>query len=200
MTEAARHTTIEDAQGLSLGVFLCALALQFLTFAGLITGQTAGIAVILSYLGGWPFGLVFFLINIPFYILAWFRLGRVFTFKSLMSVTALSVLTEVLPKGLALESLSPLLAALIFGSLTGVGLLVMFRHNGSLGGLGVLALLVQDKTGFRAGYVQLAADAVIFSAAFLLFPPGTVLWSVLGAVILNLIIAINHRHDRYIAT
>lgn len=200
MAEAARHTTIEDAQGLSLGVFLCALALQFLTFAGLITGQTAGIAVILSYLGGWPFGLVFFLINIPFYILAWFRLGRVFTFKSLMSVTALSVLTEVLPKGLALESLSPLLAALIFGSLTGVGLLVMFRHNGSLGGLGVLALLVQDKTGFRAGYVQLAADAVIFSAAFLLFPPGTVLWSVLGAVILNLIIAINHRRDRYIAT
>ena len=47
--------------------------------------------------------------------------------------------------------------------------------------------------------VQLAADAVIFSAAFLLFPPGTVLWSVLGAVVLNMTLAINHRPGRYMA-
>ena len=200
MTLPARHTKLEDLQGLGLGVFLCAFALQFLTYAGLITGQTAGIAVILSYVTGWPFGAVFFVINIPFYALAWLRLGPQFTVKSLISVTALSVITEVLPQGFAIAHLETPLAAVIFGCLTGVGLLVMFRHNGSLGGLGVVALLMQDKLGLRAGYVQLAADAVIFSVALLLFDWTIVLWSLLGAVIVNLIIAINHRRDRYIAT
>jgi uncharacterized membrane-anchored protein YitT (DUF2179 family) len=76
----------------------------------------------------------------------------------------------------------------------------MFRHNGSLGGLGVIALLAQDCFGVRAGYVQLAFDSVIFAIAAMLFPLPIVLWSVMGAIILNLIIAINHRRDRYIAT
>lgn len=76
----------------------------------------------------------------------------------------------------------------------------MFRHNGSLGGIGVMALYVQDSTGFKAGYVQLMVDVAIFSIAFLLFDPGTVLYSLLGAVVMNLIITFNHRRDRYIAT
>lgn len=200
MTTSARHTPLEDLQGIGLGVFLCALALQFLTYAGLITGQTAGIAVILSYVTGWSFGAVFFVINIPFYALAWMRLGPQFTLKSLLSVTALSVLTEAMPHGFVIGQVQTPLAAIIFGSLTGVGLLVMFRHNGSLGGLGVVALLMQDRLGVRAGYVQLAADAVIFGIALFLLPATVVLWSLLGAVIVNLIIAINHRRDRYIAT
>ena len=200
MSPPTRHSLIEDLQGISLGVFLCALGIQVLTHVGLITGQTAGIAVIVSYLTGWSFGLVFFGINIPFYILAWFRLGPAFTVKSLISVTLLSVGTEVLPLGLRFEHLSTPLGAVMFGALTGLGLLAMFRHNGSLGGLGVLALILQDRFGYRAGYVQLAADAVIFSVALLLFPWPVVAWSVLGAVVLNLIIAINHRRDRYVAT
>lgn len=200
MKDAARHTVTEDAQGFALGVFLCAIALQFLTHAGLITGQTAGIAVIISYLTGWSFGVVFFVINLPFYLLAWLRLGPQFTAKSLISVTALSGLTLIIPDHISFAQLSTPLAAIIFGALTGVGLLVIFRHNGSLGGLGVVALIVQDKTGFRAGYVQLCADAVIFSVALFLFPLATVLWSLLGAVVINLIIAINHRRDRYVAT
>ena len=197
---SAKHTLTEDAQGFALGVFLCALSLQFLTHAGLITGQTAGIAVIISYMTGWSFGVVFFVINLPFYVLAWMRLGPQFTAKSLISVTALSALTLILPDQISFAQLSTPMAAITFGALTGVGLLVIFRHNGSLGGLGVVALLVQDKTGFRAGYVQLCADALIFGVALFLFPFMVVVWSLLGAVVLNLIIAINHRRDRYIAT
>lgn len=200
MTQPDKHSLTEDAQGFALGVFLCALSLQFLTFAGLITGQTAGIAVITSYLTGWSFGVVFFVINLPFYVLAWMRLGPQFTFKSLISVTALSGLTLILPDQIAFAELSTPMAAITFGALTGVGLLVIFRHNGSLGGLGVVALIVQDKTGFRAGYVQLCADAVIFGVALFLFPATVVFWSLLGAIVLNIIIAINHRRDRYIAT
>lgn len=196
----SQHSLIDDIQGISLGVFLAGVAVHLLTTLGLITGQTAGVAVIISYLTGYSFGVVFFLINVPFYVLAWRRLGPVFTIKSLISVTALSVMTEIIPMGMVFAYLDPALGAVLFGALTGVALLALFRHNGSLGGLGVVALLIQDNTGFRAGWVQLIFDAIVFGIAFLLFPAWVVLYSLLGAVVLNLIIAINHRRDRYIAT
>ncbi len=195
-----QHTALDDVQGLGIGIFLCGAGIHILTSAGLITGQTAGIAVILSYLTGWSFGAVFFVINLPFYIVAYRRLGLEFTLKSLASVTLLSVVTELLPQGWSVGQIHPALAAVLFGTMVGLGLLAMFRHNGSLGGLGVVALVVQDSTGFKAGYVQLIVDAVIFAIGFLLFPFWVILWSLLGAVVLNLVIAFNHRRDRYIAT
>jgi len=199
-TQISTHSLFDDAQGISLGVFLASVGLHLLTTLGLITGQTAGIAVIISYLSGFSFGAVFFLVNLPFYVLAWRRLGKVFTIKSLISVTLLSILTEIIPPGMVFSHLDPLLGALTFGALTGVALLVLFRHNGSLGGLGVVALLIQDTTGFRAGWVQLIFDLCLFGLAFFLFDPALVIYSLLGAVVINLIIAINHRRDRYVAT
>ncbi|SFS49741.1 Uncharacterised 5xTM membrane BCR, YitT family COG1284 [Sulfitobacter marinus] len=193
------HNLTDDIQGLSLGVFLCGLGMHVLTSVGLITGQTAGLAVIIAYLSGYSFSLVFFAINLPFYFIAYKRLGIEFTIKSLISVTLLSVVTTLLPLGFTIEKLDPALGAVIFGSLVGLGLLAMFRHNGSLGGLGVIALLVQDTTGFKAGWVQLITDAVIFAVALFLFPASVVIYSLLGAVVLNLIITFNHRRDRYIA-
>ena len=198
-TSESLHSLMDDIQGLSLGVFLAGIGLHMLTTLGLITGQTAGIAVIISYLSGYAFGVVFFLVNLPFYVLAWRRLGGSFTIKSLISVTLLSILTEIIPLGMVFSHLDPLLGALTFGALTGVALLVLFRHNGSLGGLGVVALLIQDTTGFRAGWVQLIFDVCLFGLAFFLFDPVLVLYSLLGAVVINLIIAINHRRDRYVA-
>ena len=179
---------------------MAGVGVHMLTTAGLITGQTAGIAVIISYLTGYSFGLVFFVVNIPFYAVAWKRLGTAFTVKSLLSVSLLSVLTEVIPLGMVFSNLDPLLGAITFGALTGLGLLALFRHNGSLGGLGVIALLIQDTTGFRAGWVQLIFDGALFGLAFFLFDPVIVMYSLVGAVVLNLIITINHRRDRYIAT
>lgn len=194
------HTTMDDIQGLGLGVFLCGLGMHVLTHVGLLTGQTAGIAVIISYLTGWSFGAVFFVVNLPFYALAYRRLGLEFTIKSLISVTLLSLITDLLPLGFTIEALHPGLGAVVFGATVGIGLLAMFRHNGSLGGLGVVALLIQDRYGFKAGYVQLISDAVIFAVAAFLFPLSVVGWSLLGAVVLNLVITFNHRRDRYIAT
>ncbi|MBJ3763029.1 YitT family protein [Maribius pontilimi] len=199
-SQTKSHTWIEDAQGIVFGTFMCALGLQFLTFLGLVTGQTAGLAVIVSYLTGWPFGAVFFVVNLPFYWLAWQRMGRIFTVKSLISVTLLSGMVELLPAGLTLAHVTPALGALIVGALTGAGLLALFRHGGSLGGIGVVALYLQDRFGLKAGYVQLGFDAALFSVAAFLFPPSLVFYSLLGAVVLNLIIAVNHRRDRYIAT
>lgn len=44
------HHLYEDAMAFALGTAMCALGILFLTHAGLTTGQTAGLGVLLSYL------------------------------------------------------------------------------------------------------------------------------------------------------
>ncbi len=191
------HSKIEDAQAFVLGTALCALGVTMLTHLGLITGQTAGLAVLLSYATGLSFGLVFFAINLPFYWLAWVRMGPRFTIKSFVCVALVSVMAETFPQLIVFDYLDPLLGAVLVGAVTGLGLIVLFRHGASLGGIGVLALFLQDRTGFRAGYTQLIFDLCLFAAAFAIIAPGLVLYSLAGAVVANLIIATNHRPDRY---
>lgn len=193
-----RHTPVEDAQGLATGVVMCTMGLVILTHLGLITGQTAGLAVVISYLTGLSFGPVFFVINLPFYLFAIRAMGWEFTLKSLACVAVLSLATELVPLGFAIERLDPVLGTVMFGVVTGIGLLAIFRHKASLGGLGVVALWIQDRYGIRAGYIQLGFDAVLFAAAAFLFPLSVVMYSLLGAVVLNALIAFNHRRDWYV--
>lgn len=193
------HTIFEDAQAFILGTAMCALGITFLTHLGLITGQTAGLAVLVSYLTGWSFGAVFFVVNLPFWALALLRMGLRFTVKSVIAVSLVSVMTDTLPQVLVIERLSAPVGAALAGGCTGLGLIVLFRHGASLGGVGVLALFLQDRLGFRAGWTQLIFDAFLFSAAVFVLDPLLVVWSLFGAVVVNLIIAVNHRRDRYVA-
>ncbi len=197
MTKNTKHSVSDDAQAFLLGTALAAFAVTMITHLGLITGQTAGLAVLISYLTGWSFGTVFFAVNLPFYGLAWLRMGPLFTLKSFICVALVSGFSELFPGYISFETLNPILGAALIGGITGLGLVVLFRHGASLGGIGVLALYLQDKTGFRAGYTQLLFDLCLFAVAFFVLMPQLVLYSLLGAVIANLIIATNHRPDRY---
>ncbi|NPD16916.1 YitT family protein [Xinfangfangia sp. D13-10-4-6] len=199
MSDTTSHSLVDDAQGLIFGTLMCALGLQFLTHSGLITGQTAGLALVISYATGWGFGAVFFVVNLPFYWFGYRRLGLRFTIKSLISVALLSAFAQILPHYLSFQTLHPLLAGILFGFVTGAGLLALFRHGSSLGGIGIVALMIQDRSGFRAGWTQMIFDLVLFTVALIWIAPDRVLWSLPGVVILNLVLAINHRRDRYIA-
>lgn len=198
MTDTQRHTMLEDAQGIAFGVTLAGFGIVLLTHLGLVTGQTAGLAVLVSYATGWSFGPVFFVINLPFYWLGWKRMGTAFVIKTFVSVAGLSLMSMFIPRWFELGIVNPWFGAVLFGLLSGSALLALFRHGASLGGIGILALILQDRTGFRAGNTQLLFDAALFAAAFLILDPAIVGLSFLGAIVTNLVIAINHRRDRYI--
>jgi len=200
VTQPTSHTALDDAQGLAFGAIMCAFGVLILTGAGLVTGQTAGLAVLISYMTGYSFGVVFFLINLPFYALAWFRLGPSFTFKTFACVLAISAVSLVIGDLVVVLPANPAVAAVLFGMIAGAGLLAIFRHRASLGGVGIVAYDLQERLGWRAGWVQLGFDLVLFAVALLVLPANLVLWSLLGAAVLNAIIGINHRGDRYIAT
>lgn len=192
-----RHPLWEDALALLLGTAMVALGIAFYSHAGLLTGGTVGLAFLFKYLAGWPFGLVFFLLNIPFYLLAIWRMGWAFTLRTFCAVGLVSLLAELTPGWVSFAQLNLYYAALFGGFAMGIGLLMLFRHRASLGGVNILALYLQERFGVRAGNFQMGIDALIVMAAAFIVPPEKVLLSVLGAVALNLVLAINHRADRY---
>ena len=193
------HSRTEDAVALFTGVLLISVGVAFFTSAGLLTGGTAGLAFLVHYATGWSFGKVFFVLNLPFYWLAWRKLGGAFTLKTFAAVLLLSVLTDLQSRFLQIAQLQPLYAAVAGGLITGTGFLVLFRHRCSLGGVGILALYLQDRHGWRAGKVQMAVDCGIVLLALFTVEPLRVAWSIAGAVALNLVLAMNHRPGRYMA-
>jgi uncharacterized membrane-anchored protein YitT (DUF2179 family) len=99
---------------------------------------------------------------------------------------------------LPVAHLDPFYAAVVGNVLCGVGILILFRHRASLGGFNIVALILQDRFGLRAGYVLMAVDTVVVLVSLVAVPPLNVLVSALGAVLLNLILALNHRPGRYL--
>ncbi|WP_117195280.1 YitT family protein [Rhizobium terrae] len=197
-SSSGRHSILEDIQGIVAGSMLAALGVTLLSAAHLLIGGTAGLGFLLRYSANLSFGTAFFLLNLPFYWLAYRRLGFVFTVKTFAAVTTTSALTGLLPQLIAIEHIQPVMAALFGGLLIGCGMLILFRHRASLGGFGILALYLQERFGWRAGFVQLGLDGVVLALAFFVASPLVIICSILAAVTLNLTLAINHRTDRYI--
>ena len=194
---AIRHSLLEDAQAILVAPLFVAFAVLLFRQAGLLTGGTVGVAFLIHYASGWPMGAVVFAINLPFYIFAVRSMGWAFTIKTFVCVSLLAIYTEMLPSLVSLQTINPVFAAVMGGFLAGVGLLILIRHKASLGGLGVLAIHLQNTKGWRAGKVQMAADFAIVGAALLIRDPASVVLSIIGALALNLVIAVNHKAGRY---
>ena len=198
MQAPERHRAYEDAQALLTGTLLAGLGIVLFNQAGLLTGGTVGLALLLNYSAGMDLSLAMLVVNAPFYALACLRMGREFTLKTLAAVALTALFVRLLPHGLSFTHLSPVLAAVLGGLLAGMGMLVLFRHQASLGGLNVLAIYLQEKSGLSAGKTQLALDVAILAAGGLLL--GDLLRlasSLLAIVVLNGVLAINHRPGRY---
>jgi len=196
--DALRHRPYEDVQALLTGTLFVAMGVVMFGHSGLLTGGTAGIAFLIHYATGWNFGLVFFAINLPFYGLAWKRMGQAFTLKTFAAVGLLSVFVNLLPQLVSFMNLSVIFTAVMGGLLMGTGMLMLFRHKASLGGFNVLVLYLQERFGWRAGRIQMALDCAIVLASFALVDWQHVALSVLGAVMLNQTLATNHRAGRYL--
>ncbi|MBB4050871.1 uncharacterized membrane-anchored protein YitT (DUF2179 family) [Devosia subaequoris] len=198
LSTPSQHKLHEDLFAMLIGTMLVSLGIAFYAQVQLTTGSSAGLALLLQYITGIPFGWLFFAINLPFYALAWWRMGLPFTLKTIASVAMVSYFTSQIPAWIGIERIDPLFAALVGGGLMGLGILSLFRHKASVGGINILALFLQENFGIRAGYFQLGVDAVILVIAFFVLPFDRVLYSILGALVLNMIIALNHRPGRYV--
>lgn len=192
-----RHSPLEDAVAFLLGTILVSIGLEFFRDAGLLIGGTAGIAFIVHYMTGLDLGVVYFAINIPFYVISFWAMGWVFTVKTFIAVALLSAETTVMPKLLTIAHIEPLYAAFAGGLILGMGILALVRHKASLGGLNMIAFYLQNRKGWRAGKIQMGFDCVILLSALITLDWQHVALSICAALSMNLMIALNHRPGRY---
>lgn len=195
--EPPKHTLIDDIQGIIIGSLLASFGIAIFTHMNFLVGGTAGIAFLTQYATPLTFGPVFFIINLPFYYLAIKKMGWEFTIKTFLAVFMVSFLAETVPLVFEFGTINPWFAAIFGGFLIGSGLLMLFRHKASLGGLNIMAIFLQDYYDISAGKFQMVVDAVIILAALFIVDWKAVAFSILASLALNIILAINHKPGRY---
>lgn len=198
--ESTKHGVAEDLLAILTGTFIASLGLFLVQVSGTVTGGTAGLALLLSYTIDLPFGLIFLAVNLPFFVLAVSKKGWNFVIRTGLSVGIFSLMASLHPTEIAQIDIDPVYAGLAGNLLAGMGLLVLFRHGSSLGGFNIFALIVQERMGLRAGYVQMILDVIVVAVSLTVVSPPKVLLSAAGAVVLNIVLAFNHRPGRYTGT
>ncbi|MET3504391.1 YitT family protein [Halalkalibacter oceani] len=150
-----------------LGLVLTSVGLHLLDIHQLTFGGTAGLATVLTFLTPWSWAVLFFFVNLPFFLMSVKELGKWFTLSSFMSITAISVIRDGLTLLPTVEML-PWLAAIVAGILIGVGVTFVLNNGSSLGGIHILALYIDHRWGVNRGWTIFVSDLlIVLSAAFL---------------------------------
>jgi uncharacterized membrane-anchored protein YitT (DUF2179 family) len=200
MPEGISHSLFDDVQAILLASLFMSFGVALFTRQEFLIGGTAGVAFLGSYASSWSFGQLFFVINIPFYGLALWRLGWFFTLKTFFAVGLVSILSDWIPQWIVIDSSIPLFAAIFGGSMMGAGLLMLFRHKASLGGLNILSLYLSKYHNVNAGRFQMVVDVVIIILAIYIVDIWATIYSVIAAICMNAVLAINFKKGRYLAS
>ena len=126
------------------GTFIMAASVSFFLLPNeLSSGGFSGIATIIYYIFKVPMGITIVVLNIPLIILASFKIGKNFIFKSIIGTSALSLFIDFLDKFQPLTN-DKFLACIYGGILTGIGTSLILKANASTGGSDLLSLIIKE--------------------------------------------------------
>lgn len=178
------------------GAFLYAAGINlFVVPAGLYTGGLMGICQVirtilveLLHLNFQSFdiaGVIYYIINVPVFIIAFTRIGRKFFVKTVATVTAITLFMSVLPTKMIVED--AMAACIVGGIISGAGVGIMLRMGASGGGMDVVGvLLTKWKRDFSVGKVNLLVNLVLYGSCLFLFDVEVVIYSVIYAAVYSL--------------
>lgn len=179
---------IKQGIGIISGAFIVAVSINTFILANQIAdGGITGIAIILHYLFHWDVGLSVFILNTPLFILGYKAVGRQLLFLSILGVGTFSTALK-LTAGMSAVTTDTLLAAVFGGLVTGIGMGIIFRFRGSLGGTDILAIVLNRKTPFSVGQIILGLDVVVFLGAALIFEPEMAMYAMIYMFIASKVI------------
>lgn len=136
----------------------------------LLSGGVSGIAIIFYYLFGLPIGLQIFLLNVPLLFMAYRLLGKSYTIITIYGTILFAFTIDAFKFLASYTPLSdPLLAAITGGIISGIGSGLIFRVNGSAGGLDIVAAIVKKYYSFNFGFVSFSFNVFIMLIAATLF-------------------------------
>lgn len=170
---------LKQFAGIILGAITVAVSINtFIISNQIADGGLTGLAIILHYLFNWEVGLTVFILNIPLFILGFKIIGKRLLLLSILGVGVFSTAIN-LTRGLPPVTNNSLLASIFGGLITGIGMGIIFRSRGSLGGTDILAILLTRKTPFSVGQILLGIDTVIFLGAAILFEPEMAMYAMI---------------------
>lgn len=154
-----------------LGGLISAVGINaFLVPHHFLSGGISGIAMILYFLFGWPIGLMIALLNIPLFIAAYRLLDKEYTIGALYGMIVFASAVDA-TRFLATLNLvdDTVLAAIYGGVIGGIGSGLIFRVNGSGGGLDIIVAILKKYYAFNMGLAGFAINCVIMVVAAALF-------------------------------
>lgn len=160
-------------QYLSVGVgcLLSAVAINsFLVPHHLLSGGVSGIAIILYYLFNFPIGMQILVMNIPLFYAAYRLLGKEYTLKTLYGTALFSFFVDAtgyLANFTVVDD--PILSAITGGIVTGIGSGLIFKANGSGGGLDIVSSIIKKYYSMNVGAASFALNCMIMLVAAILF-------------------------------
>lgn len=162
---------------LALGSAICALAVNcFLIPHGFLSSGITGVALIIYYkFSAISVGGLYFLVNIPIFCIGWFFVGKRFILYTVWGMTLYSTMLYLLDFKVLLND--HMLAAVIAGGLTGLGVAIMLRSYGSGGGSEILCVIMNKFLSLSIGTGAIIINSIILLVSAKLFPMEKVLYT-----------------------
>ena len=169
---------INDYFFIIVGLSLYAFSFTyFLLPYSIPSGGVTGIGAIIFYATGIPMQYPYFIINVILLLMALKFIGKQFVIRTVFAVFALSILLTVaqdvaqdaqghFPKLLGDQVFLSILISCIFN---GLALAIVFLHNGSTGGLDIVAAAVNKYKDVSLGRVFITCDLCIISSTLFIF-------------------------------
>ena len=188
------------------GAFLYAAGINlFVVPAGLYTGGVMGVCQVIRTILAEFFhldfgnldiaGIIYYIINVPIFIIAFTRLGRKFFAKTLITVTAITVFMSVIPPVVIVEDV--MAACIVGGIVSGAGVGILLRMGSSGGGMDVVGvLLTKWKRDFSVGKVNLLVNLVLYGTCLFLLDVEVVVYSIIYAAVYS--VAMDKMHTQNI--
>lgn len=170
---------------LMTGAFLFSIGIKAIAIPhGLITGGISGLGLLVFYTSGvLSPGLWYLIINIPMFLVGWIFISRRFFFYSLFGMLTSSVFLELI--NFTIDVKDPFLAVIACGIILGAGGGIAFHSLGSLGGMDIVSIIVNQKFGMRIGSFLFLFNLVLFSFSFGFLDTDLVLYSITLSFILS---------------
>lgn len=172
---------------ITLGVFITAFALEaFLIPNSVIDGGIIGISMILSHLTKWNLGLIVIVLNLPFILLAYSKMGLKFVIQTLYACIVLAIALTLFSSYKATHE--SFLATVFGGIILGVGVGFILKNEASLDGTEMLSLIVSKKFGCSVGEFIMCINLFIYLAAGMVFGWESAMYSILTYFIASKVI------------
>ncbi len=136
-------------------------------------GGVTGIATIISYVTGWNVGTLIALINIPLVIAGFVLLNKRTMVRTMISVAALSLMTDVLFRNVPVynaDNGNGILAAIFGGLLMGAGIGLVYVREGTTGGTDIVNKIINRfKPEIKLGQISFLVNALVAGLGMLVY-------------------------------